>query len=175
MNTNEIHQLLQQYFSGKIGELTENPPFEPFISFTPEAAEEIMSFLHNNEFTRFNSLVNLSAVDEADGLKTTDENGSLIINGGKLSVYYHLESTELRHKLLLKTSTSRETPEIASVTPVWAHANWHEREAYDMFGIIFTNHPNLIRILMPYDWEAGFPLRKDYKDPEFYKGMKVPY
>jgi NADH-quinone oxidoreductase subunit C len=92
-----------------------------------------------------------------------------------ISVYYHLESTSLKHKVILKVSTGREKPEIPSVVEIWKGADWHEREAYDLFGIIFLNHPDLRRILMPYDWEYGYPLRKDYENPEFYLGMKVPY
>ena len=65
-------------------------------------------------------------------------------------------------------------PRIASVSRVWRTADWHEREGYDMFGIVFEGHADLRRILLPDDWE-GHPLRKDYTVPEYYNGMKVPY
>ena len=104
-----------------------------------------------------------------------NEDGSVSIVGGTLSVVYHLESIELKHKIVLKVLLQRENPDVQSVSCVWRCADWHEREAYDLIGINFLNHPDLRRILMPYDWEAGYPLRKDYKNPEFYHGMKVPY
>ncbi|HEY1758956.1 MAG TPA: NADH-quinone oxidoreductase subunit C [Bryobacteraceae bacterium] len=79
----------------------------------------------------------------------------------RFEVVYHLHSIERNVRLRVKCRVSGTNPEIDSVTPVWTGANWYEREVYDMFGIGFRNHPNLVRILMPTDWD-GFPLRKDY-------------
>jgi len=76
----------------------------------------------------------------------------------------------------LEVCVSEKAPHIPSVVGVWAGANWHERETYDMFGIIFDNHPGLTRILMPDDW-SGFPQRKDYPLGGIeieYKGATVP-
>lgn len=83
---------------------------------------------------------------------------------------YHLDSTVMRHWLVLKVQCDRANPRVPSVTGVWPAANWHEREAYDMVGIVYEGHPNLMRILLPEDWE-GFPLRKDYVQPDEYHGI----
>ncbi len=79
---------------------------------------------------------------------------------GRFRVAYHLFSLETGSRLRLRVWAGEE-PEVESVTGVWATANWHEREVYDMFGVRFRNHPDLARILMPLDWE-GHPLRRDY-------------
>jgi NADH-quinone oxidoreductase subunit C len=171
----EIFEKLKINFGQAVLELKKDQPVEPFIIIDPLFIDKVSLFLRDyNEF-QFDSLMNLSGVDDANGQNINDEEGALKIIGGTLSVYYHLESTKLNHKLCLKVSALREKPEVVSVAEVWKHAEWQEREAYDMIGIIFLNHPDLRRILMPYDWEAGYPLRKDYKNPEFYQGMKVPY
>jgi NADH-quinone oxidoreductase subunit C len=79
----------------------------------------------------------------------------------RFEVVYHLHSIERNQRLRLKCRLSGTNPGIDSVTAVWSGANWYEREVFDMFGIGFRNHPNLVRILMPLDWD-GYPLRKDY-------------
>jgi NADH-quinone oxidoreductase subunit C len=171
----EIFDLLKIKFGEAIIELVSDKPAESFISVGPLEIDKICYWLKDESGLEFNSLMNLSGVDDANGEKVKDENELDVIKGGTLSVFYHLESTILKHKITLKVSTGRENPEVASVEEVWRSADWHEREAFDMFGIKFLNHHNLIRILMPYDWEDSYPLRKDYQNPEFYKGMKVPY
>jgi NADH-quinone oxidoreductase subunit C len=173
--TEEIYNILKGKFGDTIGDLITDKPVESHITIDPKTIDNISLFLRDDENLLFDNLMNLSAVDDANGEKATDENGLQFIKGGTLSVYYHLESTKLNHKLTLKVSAPREYPQVNSVTGIWNCANWHEREAYDLIGIQFLNHPDLRRILMPYDWDAGYPLRKDYKNPEYYQGMKVPY
>jgi len=171
----EIFELLKNNVTGIDISIDEKTPVEPIITIPPLETKKISIFLRNNEELLFDSLMVLSGVDDANGQKIKDESGVEFIEGGTLSVYYHLHSIKLNHKVTIKTSALREKPEVESVESIWKTANWHEREAFDMIGIKFLNHPDLRRILMPYDWEAGYPLRKDYQNPEFYQGMKVPY
>jgi NADH-quinone oxidoreductase subunit C len=78
----------------------------------------------------------------------------------RFDVIYCLYSTRHRHRVRLKVKVAENQP-LASVTGVWTAANWFEREVFDMFGVNFTGHPDLRRILMPDDWQ-GYPQRKDY-------------
>jgi NADH-quinone oxidoreductase subunit C len=91
-----------------------------------------------------------------------------------MEILYHLYSIPFNQSLVLKVILPRGNPEIESISSVWKSANWLEREVYDMFGVIFNNHPDLRRILMPADWK-GFPLRKDYHHETFYRGVKIDY
>lgn len=90
-------------------------------------------------------------------ISTTD------IKKGYQSIYT-LHSTKTRKSLRIKVTLPKDNPILATVSHIWTAANWYEREAYDMMGIIYTGHPDLKRILNPENWE-GHPLRKDYIPP----------
>lgn len=79
----------------------------------------------------------------------------------RFAVNYHLFSTTHHQRLRVKVLLSEDDPQVATVTSLWKTANWHERETFDFFGIIFDGHPDLRRILLPSDFD-GFALRKDY-------------
>jgi NADH-quinone oxidoreductase subunit C len=176
MSVEEILDKLKTKFPKSEFILENELPVEPFIVVDQLKLPEICEFLRDEELLLFDSLMNLSGIDDNNAVKVKDEEGNEKVEGRTLSVYYHLHSMKLDHKIVLKVSVPIEKPEVESVESVWKCADWHEREAYDMFGIIFLNHPNLTRILMPYDWEDGsYPLRKDFETPEFYNGMKIPY
>lgn len=171
----EIYDILKKKFPDAVLEFQNELPVEPFIIVDPLKIDKVCLFLRDNENLKFESLMSLSGVDDYNGEKVQDDDENEIIQGGTLSIYYHLYSISLNHKITLKVSTERENPEVVSVESIWRTADWHEREVFDLFGIKFLMHPDLRRILMPEDWDAGYPLRKDYKNPEYYHGMKVPY
>ena len=158
MTPQEIHDNLKAKFGDAIVEAKLDVP-QPWIRIAESRTNEICSYLRSDEKMQFDYLSCLSGVDT---------------NDGKLAAVYHLASMVQKHKIVLKAFCTKENPHVQSVANVWGTANWHEREAFDLVGIVFDGHPDLRRILLPYDWE-GHPLRKDYKVPEFYDGMKVPY
>jgi NADH-quinone oxidoreductase subunit C len=121
---------------------------------------DVAAFCKSDPDLWFDNLMCLSAVDYP---KETPP---------RMEVVYHLYSYKHDHTFALKVFLPRENPAVATVEGVWPVANWHEREAYDMFGIAFAGHSDLRRILLPDDW-VGHPLRKDWVDPDFYNGMHV--
>jgi len=78
------------------------------------------------------------------------------------SVVTHLYSPIHRHHLLLRTTTPRANPNVPTISNVFRGANWHEREAWEMFGIVFDGHPNLVKLLLSDEFE-GHPLRKEFQ------------
>jgi NADH-quinone oxidoreductase subunit C len=112
-----------------------------------EAIVDVARFLRDDPELSYNFLENLCAVD-------------YLGRDPRFEVVYHLLSHKNHHRVALKIGLPENDPTAPTLTPLWATANWQERETYDMFGIRFTGHPGLYRILMPDDWE-GYPQRKD--------------
>lgn len=157
MTTQEIHEKLVAKFGDKVGPLGEG--VDPSCVVQTDSIADVCQYLAEEPGLEMTSLMCLSATDDKTNLGVT----------------YNLCSMAHKHKITLKVSlTDRETPRVPTVSNIWGTANWHEREAYDMMGIVFEGHPDLRRILCPDDWE-GWPLRKDYKVQEFYRGLIVPY
>jgi len=154
-----IHQRLSAQFGERITAVNLEAA-SPFAVVAAEAIVDVATFCHHERDLSFDNLMCLSAVDYP---KETPP---------RMEVVYHLLSYTHGHIFALKVHLPREEPRLATVEGIWRVANWHEREAYDMFGIVFTGHSDLRRILLPDDW-VGFPLRKDWVDPEFYNGMHV--
>jgi NADH-quinone oxidoreductase subunit C len=113
-----------------------------------ESLLEVAQYLKNPPLV-FDNLHCITAVDRKE----------------KMELVYILYSIRERHGVTLKVYLTLEDLNVASLSAIWKSANWLEREVYDLFGIIFSDHPDLRRILNPYDWK-GYPLRKDYSNPE---------
>jgi NADH-quinone oxidoreductase subunit C len=159
MTPQEIGAAVASAFGDAVLESKLEGVLDPFLKVAPVRIREIALFCRDDERLQFDELMCLSGMD---------------YTGGKLGVVYHLSSTRLGHKMVVKVELPADQPNVETVESVWKTANWHEREAFDMFGIVFDGHPDLRRILMPDDWQ-GHPLRKDYQVQEYYNGMKVPY
>jgi NADH-quinone oxidoreductase subunit C len=151
---------------------------ETTLVVDPARVVEASLYLRDEE--GFNVLVDLSGVDylgwgtkEVAGyigtaagrdLNAAGSQGFSRVPGSKrarFAVVYHLLRVSDDPGRVRMTAWLDDDPEIDSVVSVWPAADWNEREAYDLYGIVFRGHPNLVRILMPEDWE-GHPLRKDY-------------
>ncbi len=143
----EIVERLKEKFLTEIIDITEFRD-QVFVSIKPEKIIDICHYLHDEPDIYMDYLVDLCGVDYPD-------------RKNRFEVIYNLYSIKFKHRLILKALLTEENASIDSVEPIWNGANWHEREACDMYGIVFNGHPDLRRILMPEDWE-GHPLRKDY-------------
>ena len=123
----------------RLGELT--------LDVRADQVASVITFLRDDPRCRFTTLIDICGVDYPERQKRFD-------------VVYHLLSMQLNHRIRVKVQTDEDTP-VPSIVGVYPCADWFEREAFDMYGILFSNHPDLRRILTDYDFE-GFPLRKDF-------------
>ena len=114
-----------------------------YLLVNPENVQPLMTELKDKH--GFNHLANLCAVDYHE----------------EFEIIYHLYSIPLSHRISVKTRVPRDKAQVPSLVEIYPTADWQEREAYDLMGISFTGHPNLIRVLLPDDF-VGHPLRKDF-------------
>ena len=155
MEPSEVFKLIESKYPDAL-KSTDLEGLEQSVTIDVNSIADVCNYLKTESELQFTSLMCLSGVDYED----------------KMEVVYHLHSLLYNHKVTLKVELSRDNPKLPSVSGVWKAANWHEREAYDMYGIVFDDHPDLRRILLPDDWE-GFPLRKDYVVAEKYRGWTI--
>ena len=156
MTAEAIYKDIEARFPGKVLHFEADAPF-PWIEVDPASLHDIMSHLKSDSACGFDELMCLSGVDYGPE--------------AEIGVTYHLCSTKSGEKVSIKVKLPREKPAVSTVSDLWRTANWHEREAYDLFGISFEGHPDLTRILLPEDWE-GHPLRKDYVVKKTYRGIR---
>jgi len=156
LTAQEIFEKLKGKFDAAVVELQSETCNPPFVVVSPGSIQEICRFLKEDPELLFGSVMCISGVDYKD----------------KFAVAYHLHSMEHGHKIGIKAFLPHDNPSIPTVDGVWKAAIYQERETYDLVGIVFEGSCDPNRILLPDDWE-GHPLRKDYKYPEQYHGIKI--
>jgi len=155
MDERELHSRLTASGIGGVGELDETAK-DPFVFVEAGSIVAALTFLRDDADCRMEMCNLITATERADAME----------------IAYHVSSLSKHHSMTLKVSCPRPEggdhdtwhPELPSVAGVWAAANWHEREQWDLLGVKFTGHPDLRRILLPEEW-IGHPLRKDFVYP----------
>jgi NADH-quinone oxidoreductase subunit C/D len=155
VETPSITEELQARFGGAILAVQPTRDAIPTVWIGPDRVKAVLGHLKSEIARPYPMLFDLTAHDERerrrrDGLPPAD-----------FTLVYHLLSLDRAGDLRVKVPLIGDNPAMASVTDLWPSANWYEREVWDMFGIVFTGHPRLVRILMP-PWWKGHPLRKEH-------------
>ena len=143
---------LQQRFADDV-QLSPAASDMPTLEVAEHRIKDVLRFLKSEATPRYQRLDDLTAIDESARQDRVDDTDFTLV--------YHLLSFEPAGRLRLKVPLHGRQPIIQSVTDIWPSANWYEREVFDLFGVQFDGHPNLQRLIMPYDWQ-GHPLRKTY-------------
>ena len=157
MDQRTIFDKLKAKFGDRIVAYVETTP-DAYVQIQPAAVAELARELKTNTEFQFDFLQCLSGVDYG--------------KDKELGVTYHAYSYALRHRIVLNARLDRTAPKLPTVDAVWPGANWHEREAYDLYGIVFEGSRDLRRILTSEGW-VGHPLRKDYKFPDEFQGIPL--
>ena len=156
MTTVEIHELLKARFGDAIGAAPAETKGDPWVTVKAERLIEVATYLRDQPGLAFDLCEDLTALDWP--------------KRNVIEVVIHLYSYALKHGVKLKVEADRTNPVVPTLDGVWKAANWFEREVYDLFGVTFTGHPDLRRLLLPDDW-IGWPLRKDYQEADGWHGF----
>jgi NADH-quinone oxidoreductase subunit C len=146
-----MNNLVVERLKARFGESTIEPSEfrgELTLIVPKESIVEVCRFLKEDDELKFDLLADLCGIDMYTPVK-------------RFGVIYNLYSLKNKHRIRLKTFVEEEDPKLPTVTSIWGTADWHERETFDMFGIVFEGHPDLRRVYMPEEFEY-FPLRKDF-------------
>ncbi len=164
MTSEEISDILRDTFGEAITDSVMDAG-RPYVVVDPAKWQDVAAFLRDDPRMRFNMLQCITSIDllEENQLAAIYDFFSIPTDTGA-------EVAKMRHHFAVRLVTDRDNPHLPTVSHLWPTADWHEREAFDMMGIIFDGHPQLERILCPDDWE-GYPLRKDYEFPLEYHGI----
>jgi NADH-quinone oxidoreductase subunit C/D len=151
--------VILQELQGRFGEgiVGQQPTCDgiPTVWLSPSSMRDVLGYLKNGVEKPYRMLYDLTAIDER---VRQNRQGQPVSD---FTVVYHLFSFDRNADIRLKVALGGDYPTIPSITDIWPAANWYEREVWDMFGITFSGHPHLRRILMPLTWE-GHPLRKEH-------------
>lgn len=150
MTIDELKAYIETNFSGQMI-LLETGKVEPVYEVKADELLDVAKRLRDDPQLKFDFLCNLGAVDTRE----------------EFQVCYHIASVEKKHRLDFKVIMPYEGAAIETITPVWPGANWYEREMYELYGIEVKNHPDMRPLLLPEDWDQGFPMRKDWDAPDF--------
>jgi len=164
MSPEEICQALKSKFGEAISDTVLESP-RPYAVVAADKWVQVATHLRDAPNLGFNFLRCISAID-----LLADDKLACVYDLMAISAVSATTVMTVPHVFAVRVVTERKNPSISSVAHIWPAADWHEREAFDMMGIDFPGHPNLVRILCPEDWE-GHPLRKDYAFPLEYHGI----
>jgi len=150
MTRDELKSYLLEAFGNKMTPL-ESGRYDLLVEVKPDDLRDVCKRLRDDQKLGFDYLSNIGAID----------------TGEEFQAVYNLVSYAQKHRLDIKVPLDRENPTVDSIIDIWPAANWYEREMWELYGFSINNHPELKLLLLPEDWDQGYPMRKDWDAPDF--------
>jgi len=146
----DIVAILTEQFSGKVEKLELETP-QSAVTVDVAAVREVFEFLKSDDRIKIDYLSSLSGVD----------------TGEEFLCVYHVSSMQTKVHLTVKVKLDRENPKIDTISDIFRAADWHEREMWELYGFDIVGHPDLRLLLLPDDWDQGYPMRKGWTGKDF--------